>query len=121
LFFASTHTYGLLSPKKDPKMLSVVKTMKNRFKFMGRNCDYYGFYIGFGLLTTLFLVFSAVLAWQVGDLSVAQPQAARVLGWSLMISQAGTCYLSFRYFFAAPGIVSALATISLALAVFIVS
>jgi hypothetical protein len=119
LFFSATHTYGLLSPKKDPQMLSVVKTMKSRFKFMGRNCDYYGFYIGFGLLTTLFLAFSSVLAWQLGDLSVLQLQAARTLTWPLMIAQAVTSFLSFRYFFAPPGVVSALATIVLALAIFI--
>jgi hypothetical protein len=36
-----------------------------------------------------------------------------------MIAQAVTSFLSFRYFFAPPGVVSALATIVLALAIFI--
>jgi hypothetical protein len=117
LFFAVTHTFGLLSRKKNPKMKSVVKTMKSRFKFMGKDCDYYGFYIGFGFLTTLFLLFSSVLAWQLGSLSQTQPDAARSLTWPFLIAQAGTCYLSFRYFFAPPGVTAALVTLSLLLAV----
>jgi hypothetical protein len=116
LFFAVTHTFGLLSRKKDPTMLATVESMKKTFKYMGKTRDYYGFYLGFGLFATLFLAFSSVLAWQLGNLSVTQPDAAKALTWPLLAAQAVNTYLSFRYFFTPPGMTALLATVFLALA-----
>jgi hypothetical protein len=53
------------------------------FQFMGTNSSYGGFYIGFGVLFTAYLLFSALLAWHLGGLARKNPQTMGPLGWSL--------------------------------------
>jgi hypothetical protein len=38
------------------------------FSFGGGTFSYGGFYVGFGLFVTAYLLFSALLAWQLGGL-----------------------------------------------------
>lgn len=83
------------------------------FQLMGINCSYGGFYIGFGLLFTAYLLFSAFLAWHLSGLARKNPQTIGVLGWSLFTVQVANLALSWIYFFPAPVAVSALAALCL--------
>jgi hypothetical protein len=113
--FAASHTSGLLSfEASSPEVRGVREAMNDvHFQLMGVNCSYGGFYTGFGLLFTGYLLFSAFLAWHLGGLARKNPELIGVLGWSLFTVQAVNLILSWVYFFPAPVAVSALAAVCL--------
>jgi hypothetical protein len=50
------------------------------FQVSGRDFTYGGFYRGFGLYNSVFLVFASVLAWRLGTLAAIDPTAIGVVG-----------------------------------------
>ena len=121
--FAASHTYGLLSfTASTPEARAVREAMNSvHFQIMGTNCSYGGFYIGFGLLFTAYLLFSAFLAWHLGDLARRNPETIGTLAWSLFTVQVVNVVLSWVYFFPAPVTVSALAAVCLGWAAWLVT
>ena len=120
--FAASHTYGLLTFRaSSPEVRGVRQAMNDvHFQFMGVDCSYGGFYIGFGLLFTAYLLFSAFLAWHLGGLARKNPQTIGALGWSFFTVQVANLALSWMYFFPAPAVVSALAALCLGWAAWLV-
>ena len=119
--FAASHTYGLLT-LTSPEVRGVREAMNDvHFQLMGTNCSYGGFYIGFGLLFTAYLLFSAFLAWHLGGLARKNPETIGALGWSLFTVQVVNLVLSWMYFFPAPVVVSALAAVCLGWAAWLVT
>jgi hypothetical protein len=116
--FAASHTYGLLTFRAlSPEGRGVRQAMDEvHFQLMGADCSYGGFYTGFGLLFTAYLLFSAFLAWHLGGLARKNPQTIGALGWSFFMVQVANLALSWIYFFPAPVVVSTLATFCLGLA-----
>jgi hypothetical protein len=102
--FAASHTYGLLTFKAaSPEARAVREAMNNvHFQFMGADCSYGNFYIGFGLLFTAYLLFSAFLAWHLGGLARKTPQTIGTLAWSFFTVLVATLALSWMYFLACP-------------------
>jgi hypothetical protein len=114
LLFATGHTLGFR--KSDPKwgVDSLITSMRSvRFETQGFSRTYWDFFSGFGLFVTVFLVFAAVLAWQLGALPANAAGLMRGPAWALAICFAVVTILTWRYFFMAPLIFSA--TISLCL------
>jgi hypothetical protein len=114
LLFATGHTLGFR--KSDPKwgVDSLTASMRSiRFETQGFSRTYWDFFSGFGLFVTVFLVFAAVLAWQLGGLPVNTSGLMRGPAWALAICFGVVTILTWRYFFMAPLIFSA--TISLCL------
>jgi hypothetical protein len=87
-----------------------------RFTVQGFQRAYRDFYVGFGLFVTVFLLFSAVLAWQFGgaarDVLVRIPAAT----WGLAACFVLVTIMSWRYFFVVPGILSTLIALCLVIA-----
>ena len=78
---------------------SIVEAMRNQsFAVQGLSRTFWHFYTGFGLFTTVFLVFGAVLAWQCGSLSKDQLRALPVLAWALAACFLSITVLSWKYF-----------------------
>ncbi len=115
VLFAAGHTVGFLRFKPPTaEALAVLDAMnKVHFEVGGANFSYGGFYVGFGLNITAYLIFSAFLAWHLGNMAVAYPAAMRMLGWTFFAIQILTLPLSWIYFSIAPTIFSALLAISL--------
>jgi len=113
--FAASHTLGFLTfSASSAEGRGVQQAMNDiHFQFMGVNCSYGGFYIGFGLLFTAYFLFSAFLAWHLGALAGKDPQAIGALGWGFFTVQLANLALSWIYFFPAPAAVSALAALCL--------
>jgi len=118
ILFATAHTIGFLSFTPPTAEGLAVRAAMNTVHFQVRNHTYtYGnFYRGLGLSATVYLLFSAFLAWQLGSLAVKYPQAVRPLGWMLSIVQIASLILSVIYFSAPPVIFSALLAACLGLA-----
>jgi len=108
LLFAIGHTLGYR--KTDPvwgvdETLSILK--RTTFHIQGFDRTYYGFYVGSGLFVTLMLLFTALIAWQLGGLSAAKLAELPWLTWGLAVCYGGVLLLSLRYFFMTPLIFSA--------------
>jgi hypothetical protein len=108
--FATAHTIGFLSFTPRTTEGVAVRDAMNTVHFQVRShtYSYGGFYRGFGLFVTAYLLFSAFLAWQLGSLAVKYPQAVRPLGRMLCIVQIASLILSAIYFSGAPVISAAL-------------
>jgi hypothetical protein len=114
LFFAAGHTLGFR--KIDPKwgVDSLIGSMRSvRFDAQGFSRTYWDFYVGLGLFVSVFLVFAAVLAWQLGSLAPETLALMRGPAWSLAICFAVVTILSWRYFFIAPFVFAIVITVCL--------
>jgi hypothetical protein len=119
-FFGITHTIGMFRPREDEAARAVAESMRSvRFDVMGFNRSFQDFYMGFGLVTTVYLLFSAVLAWQLAGLAGAHARIVRTLAWPLIITQVAVTVLCWTNFFYPPAITSTLITAFLLAAVFI--
>lgn len=121
--FAISHTMGVLgSGAPTPEVGVVQRAMDNvHFRTMGADVTYGGFYRGFGLLITAYLLFTAFVAWHLGGLAQKNPHAIGLLAWMLLVVQTANLALSWIYFFIAPVLVSALVTVCLVWAARLVS
>lgn len=103
LLFAAGHTVGFL--QIDPKWGVDAMIMEMRsvhFDVQGSNRTYWDFYLGFGLFVTVFLVFSAILAWQLGGVPAGTLALMRGTAWALVTCFGALAILSLRYFFVIP-------------------
>jgi len=110
ILFAAGHTIGFLKFKPPtPEAAAVWDAMNNVHFQVGRaSFSYGGFYIGFGLFATAYLLFSAFLAWHLGGLAATNRPAIGALGWAFFMLQLASLALSWSYFFLPPVVLSAL-------------
>lgn len=113
VLFAAGHTLGFLKFKAPtPEGVAVQRAMDNiQFQLGGKNYTYGGFYRGFGLFCTAYLLFAAFLSWYLGDLARSAPQAIGTLGWVFFFLQLVGILLSWRYFVLPPTLFSAVLAI----------
>jgi hypothetical protein len=117
VLFAIGHTVGFLQTDPQWGVDSLLASMRTiHFNVLGSNRTYWDFFVGFGFFVTVFLLFAAVLAWQLGGLSRETLKLMPLLNWTLAISFAGISVLSWMYFFILPMIFSVLITLCLILA-----
>jgi hypothetical protein len=83
------------------------------FDAQGFNRTYWDFFSAFGLFFSVFLLFSAVLAWQLAGLPAEIFARMRPTAWALAICFAAVTALSFRYAFTIPVVFSTLVTLCL--------
>lgn len=115
-FICLAHTMGgMLFPvargEEESNVLGLLASY--RFEIMGFTRSHADFYRGEGFYLSLSMALFAALAWQLGTLADEQPATARRL---LPIATAfafGSTALCALYFFAAPLVFSAVATIAL--------
>jgi len=110
VLFAFGHTMGFLSFKPpSAEGVAVLNAMNSvAFQFEGNERTYGGFYTGFGLTVTVYLLFSAFVAWHLGRHAASQPRIVAPLAWALAAVQLVSLALSVKYFFLIPTVFSAL-------------
>ena len=108
VLFAAGHTVGFLRFRPaSPEGRAVWDSMHTVRVQLGRGSfTYGGFYVGFGLYNTVFLLFSAVLAWHLSNVAATTPQAIGLLGWAFCATQVAGAVLCWRYFAPPPVILS---------------
>ncbi len=104
VLFAVGHTIGFLTFKPPTQeALALRDAMTNvHFDVNGSQLSYGGFYRGFGLFVTAYLLFAALLAWRLA--TNPDPMVA----WSLCATQMVSLVLGWIYFSAPPAILSAM-------------
>jgi hypothetical protein len=114
ILFAALHTFGFqqVDPQwgVDPLVTSMQST---HFDVMGTRRTYWDFFVGFGLFFSIFLVFTALLAWQLSGLSREILATLRGTAWALVLCFAAVTILAFRYAFIVPIVLSILVLLSL--------
>ena len=112
VLFALGHQLAFQNVDPQWKVDSVVTAMKTvRFQVQGMNRSYWDFFTGFGYFVTVFLLFSAVVAWQLGGL----PKDS-ILSWTFAAAFVVIAFLSWRNFFIIPLVFSALIALCLLVA-----
>jgi hypothetical protein len=112
--FAALHTFGFR--QTDPRwgIDSLVAAMRAvHFDAQGYRRTYWDFFTGLGFFVGVFLLFAAVLSWQLGGLSRQTLKLMPLLTWTFAILFVGVTILSWIYLFVAPVIFSAVIAVCL--------
>ena len=114
LLFAIAHTLGFR--QSDPKwgVDTLIGSMRSiHFNVQGFSRTYWDLFVGAGLFVSVFLLFAAVLAWQLGGLPAETLAVMRGTAWAFALCFLAVTILSLRYFFTAPIVFLTLITICL--------
>ncbi|MGA2810650.1 MAG: hypothetical protein ABSG16_04570 [Candidatus Acidiferrum sp.] len=116
VLFALGHTYGFLSLSAPSAEARAVFEAMNTVHFVvhDRSYSYGAFYRGLGLSATVAMLFSAFVAWHLGDLARSAPSSIGALGWVFFAVQLAGLVLSLLYFGPPPAVLSALVAAILA-------
>lgn len=114
VLFAVGHTFGF--QQSDPKweVDTLVASMRSiHFDALGSNRTYWDFFLGAGLSVGVFLLFAALLAWQLSRLPGEYLVRMRATAWAFAVCFAAITVLSWRYLFIVPIVFSSLITVCL--------
>ena len=122
ILFAAGHTVGFLKfIPPTPEGIAVREAMNHvHFQVRGREYSYGGFYIGFGLFNTAYLLFAALLAWHLGSLADRNLNSIGPVGWAFCLLMVASLALCWAYFNLVAVAFSALLAIDLGWAAWIV-
>ena len=102
LIHAVLHTiggvFGGAAPGVQQATVAVMKA--NQFAVMGAMRSYWDFYMGLGLVVSVFLAMEAVVFWQLGSLAKTDALRLRPVLATFLIGYLGAAVVSNRYFFA---------------------
>lgn len=115
LLFDLGHSAGY--PWSDPSWgvdTAVIKS--SHFQVLGFRRTYWDFYVGFGLVISVFLLLAAILAWQLGGLRAEAVPPLRATAWALALCFAAMTVLNWIYFFTIPIVFSSVITVCLVIA-----
>jgi len=114
LLFAAGHTFGFRQNNPEWGAEAVIALMRSvHFDAQGFTRTYWDFFSAFGLFFSVFLLFSAELAWLLGGLPAETLVRVRSIAWALAICYVAITGLSFRYAFTTPLVFSVLITVFL--------
>jgi len=114
VLFAIGHTLGFRQIDPAWRVGPLIDLMRTiHFDAQGFSRTYWDFFSAFGLFFTVFLLFAAVLAWQLSSLPAEIFARMRGTAWALAICFAAVTALSFRYAFTTPIVFSAVITVCL--------
>jgi prolipoprotein diacylglyceryltransferase len=115
--FCVMHTGGGMLAQKSlgPASDAVFEAMKRvHFDFNGADCTWYGFWFGFGLTASIFLLLSALVAWELERVPSELWSRLGLVPWAFVAAHVGNTVLAWKYFFAGPGVFGALISLLLA-------
>jgi hypothetical protein len=118
VLFAAGHTAGFLRfVPPNAEGVAVRDAMRQvHFALHGGSYSYQGFYDGFGLSVSVYVLFAAFLAWQLGQLARRDPTAIGGLGWAFFAMQVAQVVICIVYFFTLPIVLSAVLALCLGVA-----
>ena len=114
LLFAIGHTLGFRQIDPEWGVASLIDSMRSiHFNAQGFSRTYWDFFSAFGLFFSVFLLFAAVLAWQLGGLPAEILLRVRPIAWALAVCFVAVTILSWIYAFTTPIVFSAAITVCL--------
>jgi hypothetical protein len=114
LLFDVGHTFGFRQSDPEWGVDTLLGSMRSiHFNVQGFSRTYWDLFVGAGFFVSVFLLFAALLAWQLGGLSAETLALMRRTAWSLALCFAGVTILSWKYFFLLPILFLSLITLCL--------
>jgi hypothetical protein len=114
LLFAAGHTFGFRQSDPQWGVDALLGSMRSiHFAVQGFSRSYWDFFVGSGLFVGVFLLFAAVLAWELGRLPAETLARLRGIAWAFALCFAVVTFLSWRYFFILPIVFTATITVCL--------
>ena len=114
LLFDIGHTFGFRQSDPTWGVDTLLGSMRSiHFEVQGFSRTYWDLFVGAGLFVSVFLLFAAVLAWQLGGLSAETLARMRPTAWALALCFVAVTILSWKYFFLVPIVFSLLITVCL--------
>ena len=114
VLYAAGHTFGFRQNNPEWGADAVLSLMRSvHFNAQGFTRTYWDFFSAFGLFFSVFLLFAAVLAWQLAGLPPEIAARVRSISWSLAICFVALTALTWKYAFTTPLVFSMLITICL--------
>ena len=117
VLFGLAHQLGFR--QVDPRwgVDSAIGALKaTQFQVQGMTRTYWDFFSAFGFFVTVFLFFSAILAFQLASLSKETLRRLSLATWAFALSFVVITLLTWRYVFIAPLVFSSLVALCLLLA-----
>jgi hypothetical protein len=114
--FCILHTAGGMLAQKSlgPASDAVFESMKRvHFDFNGADSTWYGFWFGFGITASIFLMLSSVVAWQLDQVPSELWPRVQVISWAFVVAHAANTVICWMYFFTGPSVFSTLITLLL--------
>jgi hypothetical protein len=117
-FFGLAHTLAWMNhTPRGAEEAGVFDAMRAyRFGLMGVERSHWDFYDGFGWLLSAQLAMGSILLWNLGGLAKTTPAAARGMMTAMLAGYAAIAFISWRWFFPAPAVMTTLAAACIALA-----
>lgn len=114
VLFAIGHTLGFRQFDPSWGVEALVGSMRSiQFDVQGFSRTYWDFFVGSGFSVSVFLLFAAVVAWQLSGLSAETLALMRGISWGLALSFVALTILSWSYFFFLPILFTAVITVCL--------
>jgi hypothetical protein len=114
LLFAAGHTLGFRGNNPAWGVDTVLGTMQSiHFDAQGFSRTYWDFFSAFGFFFSVFLLFSAVLAWQLSNVPAETSAGTRGMAWAFALCFVAITAVSWRYAFTTPIVFSILITVCL--------
>ena len=103
LLFDLGHTLGFRQSDPAWGVDALLASMRSvHFDVQGFNRSYWDLFVGAGFNVSVFLLFAAVLAWQLGALSAETLALMRRTAWAFALCFAAMTVLGWIYFFILP-------------------
>lgn len=106
--------FGQPTPGPAEQAVAVMKA--NEFVLLGALRTYWDFYIGFGLMVTMFLTAEAIVFWLLASLARTEGRRVRPVIFVFALGYLALAVNSIRFFFVAPVINEGLIALCLVLA-----
>lgn len=108
VLFAMGHTFGFLRFQPGTAEGAAVKAAMEsvRFPFGNASRSYGELYRGFGFFVTAYLLFAALIAWELPRILAASPEGFRIIAGGFLAVQVATAALSWMYFALPPAVLS---------------
>jgi hypothetical protein len=117
LLFDIGHTFGFRQSDPAWGVDALLSSMRSiHFEVQGFSRTYWDLFVGAGFLVSVFLLFGAVLAWQLGGLPAETLARMRPTAWALALCFVAVTILSLKYLFLLPIVFSLLITVCLVVA-----
>ena len=112
LLYALGHSVGY--PWSDPAWGVDLRAMQSsHFNILGFSRTYWDFYVGHGLIVSVFLLLAAIVAWQLSSLPAETLRRVRITAWALTVCFAAVAVLNWMHFFTIPIAFSSVITVCL--------
>ena len=105
ILFCLGHTSGALIrlPSFGAQGDTVLAAMKaTHFRCQTSDCTWFGFYLGFGWMVSVFFLVVAALAWYLGGRSRVEQRALKPVAWALFLGTLANSVIAWNWFFIAP-------------------